>query len=280
MRFTGVLAAVVLMLAAPAQADEDSPVKAGDAAQHRRDYGAAIGLYSRAMENSGVARGRRAEILVKRSKAYLAWGRFEDALRDANAAVEAKPGFARAFNSRGLAYAKSGLYQKAIADYGTAIEREPDFARAYNNRGRAYFFLGRFRQAAADFAARLKFKPRHVYPMLWLYLARQRSGASGAAELAANVSGQKGKHWIRTVAALYLGKTSAEKMLAAARHGDPKKRREREAEAFFYLGQQRLLAGDSKAAAKYFRSTLATGLVGFYEYTGAKVELQRMGIAR
>lgn len=274
------MVAAILVLTPSAHAAVDQLVKAGEAAEHRRDYGEAIKLYSRAIGKDGLSPAMRAQVLVKRSDSFRAKGLFQKADGDATEAIKLRAGFAEAYNSRGLAHAKMGLLGRAIADYGKAVALRPAFAYAHNNRGRAYFYQGRFRQAAANFEARLKIKPRHVYPMLWLYLARERMGGAGGAELAANTAGLKGGHWIGAVVAFYLGKASREDVLAAARDDDANKQREQEVEANFYLGQERLLAGDEKTAAKYFRAALATGLVGLYEYTGAEMELRRMGIGK
>ena len=83
-------------------------------------------------------------------------------------------------------------------------------------------------------------------------------------------------HWIYQAGLLYLGKVTPEQVLSAARKGNPHKRREREAEAYFYIGQFALSSGDLKAATGYFQNVIDTGITRFYEYTGAKVELRRM----
>lgn len=270
------LVIAILTATTSAHATVDPLVKAGDEAEHRKDYGEAIKLYSRAIAKDDVSSATRARVFVKRSNALRTKGLFRKADRDATKAIELRPGFADAYNSRGLSHVKMGLFARAIADYDKAVELRPAYAFALNNRGRAYFYQERFREAAADFTARLEIEPRHTYPMLWLYLARRRMGQNGKLELAANTAGLKGDHWVGAVVSFYLGTASRKDVLAAAENDDAKKQREQQAEAYFYLGQERLLAGDGKAAAEDFRATLASGLVGFYEYTGAEVELRRM----
>ena len=116
--------------------------------------------------------------------------------------------------------------------------------------------------------------------MLWLYLARARMGQDPKTELAGYMANVKKGHWIYKAALLYLGKATPEQVLDAARKGNPHKRREREAEAYFYIGQYYLVNGDEKAAAGYFRKVVDTGITRFYEYTGAEVELRRLARAR
>lgn len=269
--------AVAAPMSAP-QAGDDALLEAGDRAREAGADADAIGLYNRAAAEDHVAPARAATIRAKLSEAHRAVGSYDLAVAEATAAIALDPTAAEAYAARGRAYAKKGLYEKAVADYDAAIARKPDFALAFNDRGRAYFYQGRFAAAAADFEARLRIPPRHVFPMLWLYLARARMGADGAAELAAATAGQDGKHWINSVVSLYLGRAGPEAVLAAAADPDPRERREKEAEAFFYIGQYYLLKGERETAARYFRATMDTGLKSFYEYTGAQVELQRMGL--
>jgi lipoprotein NlpI len=194
--------------------------------------------------------------------------------------LKINPGLAEALNGWGLVFAKKGLYDRAIADYGATLKLKPDFAFAYTNLGKVYFYQGNFSEAAASFENRLKIKPLHVYPMLWLYLARARMGQDPKMELSDYMANVRKGHWIYQAALLYLGKATPEQVLDAARKGNPHKRREREAEAYFYIGEYYLVNGDEKAAAGYLRKVIDTQITRFYEYTGAEVELQRLVGAR
>ncbi|NQU62600.1 MAG: tetratricopeptide repeat protein [Rhodospirillales bacterium] len=275
-----ILAVFLLAGAAPVQAKVRADVKAGDEARHGGAFKEAAGLYTQAIKSGHIDGAALAEAYVKRGDTYRDQGLYDQAISDFAKALKTNPDLAEALNGRGLVFAKKGLYGLAIADYRAALKLKPDFAFAYTNLGRAYFYQGNFSRAAASFEDRLTIKPRHVYPMLWLYLARARMGQDPKAELAGYLANAKKGHWIYQAASLYLGKATPEQVLDAARKGNPPKRLQREAEAYFYVGQYYLVNGDKKTAAGYFRKVTATGITRFYEYTGAEVELRRLADAR
>ena len=272
-----ILAASILVAAAPGRAEVRADVEAGDKARHGGAFKEAVGLYTQAIGSGHIDGAALAGAYVKRGDTYRDQSLYDQAISDFAQALKINPGFAEALNGRGLVFAKKGLYDRAIADYGATLELKPDFAFAYTNLGRAYFYQGNFSKAAASFEDRLKIKPRHVYPMLWLYMARARMGGQDPkTELAGYMANAKKGHWIYQAAMLYLGQATPEQVLDAARKGNPHKRLEREAEAYFYVGQYFLVNGDEKAAAGYFRKVIGTGISRFYEYTGAEVELRRL----
>lgn len=275
-----ILAVSILAGAAPARAEVRADVEAGDKARHDGAFEEAARLYTQAIRSGHIDGAALAGAYVKRGETYRDQGIYDQAISDFAAALKINPGLAEALNGRALVFAKTGLYDRAIADYGAALELKPDFAFAYTNLGRAYFYQGNFSKAAASFEDRLKIKPRHVYPMLWLYLARARMGQDPKPELAGYMANMKKGHWIYEAAQLYLGKATPEQVLDAARKGNPHKKRERKAEADFYIGQYYLVNGNEKAAAGHFRKVIDTGITRFYEYTGAEVELRRLARAR
>jgi lipoprotein NlpI len=106
--------------------------------------------------------------------------------------------------------------------------------------------------------------------MIWRYLARERAGEDGAAELETNAARLKSNDWPRPAINLYLGKTSPEELLSAA--GKPEER----CWAQFYVGEWSLLHGDRAAAATALQAVADTCPKRFFEYAGAMAELKRM----
>ena len=119
---------------------------------------------------------------------------------------------------------------------------------------------GRMEAAARDFAA-VHENANTVgdlgdYARLWHHVAEARAGGTSATALI----GWQGKGpWPEVLAKLFRGEATAEQVLVAAKSKDARKQRENECIAFFFLAQQRLIAGDAQGAADYFRRTLATG---------------------
>ena len=271
-----ILAAAIFATATPVQAKIRADVEAGNKARHDGAFKKAVSLYTQAIKSGHVEGAALTGVYLKRGDTYRDQGLYDQATSDFSTALKLDPGSAEAFNGRALVFAKLGQYDRAIADYSSALKLKPDLAFAYTNMGRTYYYKGEFSKAAERFESRLKIKPPHVFPMLWLYLARARSGQDPKAELAGYMKSAKKGHWIYEAAQLYLGKATPEQVLEAARKGERGELREREAEAYFYIGQYFLVNGDKKAATDYFRKVVGTGITRFYEFTGAEVELKRL----
>jgi lipoprotein NlpI len=69
-------------------------------------------------------------------------------------------------------------------------------------------------------------------------------------------------------------------VLAAAKDADLKKAAKQRCEAYFYLGQQALIAGQPDEARRLFQLALVPKLAGFTEYRGAQLELKRLPTAQ
>ena len=74
-------------------------------------------------------------------------------------AIELKPKFAEAYNSRGMAYDELIMYLESIADYSKAIEINPMFKDFYFNRGYTYDNLHKYAEAIADYTKVIAINP-------------------------------------------------------------------------------------------------------------------------
>ena len=86
-------------------------------------------------------------------------GTGERALSALNKAINLKPDFDEAYNTRGVVKNFLGKHQDAIADYDKAIWLKSDYAEAYSNRGVAKNFLGKHQDAIADYDKAIRLKP-------------------------------------------------------------------------------------------------------------------------
>jgi lipoprotein NlpI len=217
-----------------------------------------------------------AAIYVDRGLAYVRKKNYDRAIQDYDAAIRLNPRIALAFSRRGGAYFRKGDLARAIQDYDEAINIDPNNAQAFSGKGRALFYLGRLGDARAAFATAVKVAPKDMYNALWLYLARSRAGQNGKEELAANAKNLDANEWPRPIVQLYLGAVTPKNVLASAADSDPKKNRERNCEAYFYLGEQALIRGDRQEAIRLFQATLETDVTNFIEYQAAQAELKRL----
>jgi lipoprotein NlpI len=215
-----------------------------------------------------------AEALNNRGNALDDNGEHERAIRDYDEAIRIKPDFAQAFSNRGNTYDEMGDHGRAIQDYDRAIRLDPKYQNAFKNRGRARFFQGEFAAATADFSQALALQRTDAYAVLWLHLARGRSGAASPDDLRRDAGPLDRATWPWPVVAVYLGEQdSAAVRQAASRSGADAT--DQMCDAGFYLGENTMLSGDKSAARDLLQQAMKSCLPNSLEYYAAKFELER-----
>ena len=213
---------------------------------------------------------------ILRGNSYKNDGLYNRAIADYDTAVRLDPDLPASYNNRGVAYGKLGMHQRAIDDYDIAIRLNSNDFVAFKNRGNAHFYLGDFGVAARDFETLADDKPSDAYRMIWLYLAQARSGAGDVSALTERAGRIKTGAWPGPVIEMLLGESTPAVVLDAARQVALDKRAEQECEAYFYLGQYHLIAGNIGEAQRMFQLSVDTGVTNFIEYTGSEAELKRL----
>src|SRR6266851_630018 len=150
-------------------------------------------------------------------------------------------GLALSYNNRGRAHHLNEDYAQAIKDYGEAIEIDPDYPLAFYNRGLARFDQGFFIAAVPDFVRAVQIDPTKPYRVLALYLAKARGGDPDREMLATNAAQLNLSQWPGPVASLYLDQITPQAVIDAAKDPDPATQRERQCEAYFYIGEYLLI---------------------------------------
>ena len=108
--------------------------------------------------------------------------------------------------------------------------------------------------------------------MLWRHIALARSGnQSAVAELETDAKKLKQPDWPYPVVELFLGRRTAEAMLAASTKPDEK------CEAQFYVGESRLMRGERAGAVELLKAAVESCPKDYIEYRGAVAELKRLG---
>jgi tetratricopeptide (TPR) repeat protein len=204
-----------------------------------------------------------------RGIAYRGKGDLDRALADFNEAIELDSKFAEACNNRGNAYSDQGDIDRALADYSKAVQLQPNNVTFIKNVGYARFYRGDFKDAAADLLRALELKD-DIYPMLFRFLARSRSGETAVSELEANAARLKTKEWPYAVIDLYLGRRQPDATLAAAVKPDDR------CEAYFYIGQWYVLKDNKAEAEAALKTALDTCPKTFIEYAAAVAEWKRL----
>jgi serine/threonine protein kinase len=123
------------------------------------DYQAAIADYNKAIQlNPGYA-----DAYNGRGVTYDDLKEYNKAISDYTQAIQLKPDYAYAYSNRGVSYKNLGQYDKAVSDYTEAIRLKPDYAEAYNNRGNAYNDLNQHEKAISDCTEAIRLKPDYAY---------------------------------------------------------------------------------------------------------------------
>jgi len=86
---------------------------------------------------------------VNKGNALTKMGRLVDALRSFNAAIKVHPNYEVAWNNKGNALARLGKYEEALQSYERALEIDAAYRGAWVNKGFVLTKLGRFDEAAS-----------------------------------------------------------------------------------------------------------------------------------
>ena len=239
------------------------------------------GLYERAIEEytrAILANPKYAPAYFGRGWSQESKGNHDAAIRNFTRALELDPRFTDAVFGRAWAYEQNENPGNAIDDYSRAIDLDPNHMEAYFSRGFLAFYQDRMDAAADDFATVYDGAKGDLrdYALIWRYLSEVRGGGDMVKSLAAFEGRDNFESWPGVLVSLFSGAVVADDVLAAARHGNPKKQRENECISYFFIGQLHLIQGDTLGAREFFRKTVATGATKLRQYTAAKIELKRL----
>ena len=222
-----------------------------------------------------------ARSLCTRAEALADLGEVARGLDDAQAAWRAAPAAAEANLCRANLYFAHGDFGAAAADYTRALERADDPFEALYRRGQAWFFDHRFDLAAADFgraAAAQHDETARLYALLWQAMALQREGRTLPPSLRAEAGrGAAQGDWPRPALALFGGSGSVAALMGAVDIDAPGEGHSLAlAEAWFYVGEHRLIEGRAAAAREAFIAARAPNATMTLAHLGAGFELARL----
>lgn len=160
---------------------------------------------------------------------------------------------------------ESGRYQGA------------SLAEAYYNRGFATKTKGDLDGAIADFARARDLEPTDLDSVVWLYLARTRSGRDGKEGLATDGAKFDSKKWRGLVVSLYLGKSTPDVVLKGAESPDLETRNRKLCSAHFYVGEWYALKGKRTKAVELLHAVRDRCPNSSTEYMVSTFELKRLG---
>jgi tetratricopeptide (TPR) repeat protein len=238
-------------------------LKRGQDEQALEDFTEAL----RATPNDALAHYYRGVVEWRR-------GQVEQALRDYDDALRLDPRLAAAHGARGDVYRIRGDRARAIQEYDQAIRLNPKGQSAYLGRGLVRFDQGQLAEAVPDLSRATELDPDAIGAALYLYLAREHLRQDGRPSLAA-VARRDLSQWPGPIVAMYLGRLKPKDLLAAMPQGNSTAQRTQRCQAYFYVGHEMLLRGQTFDAAQMFQEAVATAVAGLDEYESARSYLAR-----
>ena len=274
-------AALMLLGAHLAVRADPADLAAGADAVQQGRWDEAIGLMSQALAVPGRSKAEVASAHSQRGYAYFAKGHVDQAIVDYNAALKLDARDGHVYALRGWAHFIKGDMKQAIADSTNAIKLDPGSAVAYRNRGRAELYSGKAKNAADDFAAAVRLAPSDTLGVLWLHVARARTGGNDMDEFRRNIDRLDRKEWPGPLVEPLTGGMTPERVgdIAMSAKGE-KTQLERRCDAQVYFGLLQGAAGDRSEAASLFRAALQDcppGVAQTTEVAVAKLELKALG---
>jgi tetratricopeptide (TPR) repeat protein len=166
-----VLVSIALWVA-PAWAGGVADADAGIARLNAGDAGAAVELFTRAIQSKELSPERLALTYHHRGMAFHQEGQagraildYTTALWNENLPKEFRP---RTLNNRGLSFESINDFDSAMRDYNLAIRMNPTYAEAYSNRGNVHRKADRHEDAIADYDMALRNgHPHPKYVFAW-----------------------------------------------------------------------------------------------------------------
>ncbi len=218
-----------------------------------------------------------------RGRAMKMKGDLDSAIADLNYALDLNPSCVEAYRERGWIEEGKGNLDRALANHNFAIKLSPKHAKTYEQRAYLHLANGDQTHALADLLLFCDLSDKDQdYPHLYIWLIRTRLNEKKDADKQLSAyfekrSGASPLDWVFKVAGFLLDEVTEAHLFASTFSPDAEKTREQLCEAWYYSGMKKLLSGDKKTAASYFRECLATEQKNFVEYRLARAELRSLG---
>lgn len=135
-----------------------------------------------------------------------------------------------ALNSRGMAKFQSGDIKGSIADFDAAIQRQPILERSHWQRGISYYYAESFDLGAKQFELYQTYDAADVENVVWRFLCQAAAGGRTDKAIAAAredmlpLGARDRRIPMMEIDAMFRGSGSPEKVLAAAKAGQPDSR--------------------------------------------------------
>ncbi|HEY1209576.1 MAG TPA: tetratricopeptide repeat protein [Terracidiphilus sp.] len=240
---------------------------------NKDEYDLAIANYSEAIRLDPTL----VEAYNNRALCLFDKGEYDRALPDYEKALQLDPKHTNAYYGLGNLYRAKAEYSKAIENYTKTLELNPNFSNAYINRGNTYTAMGAFDMAIADYKDAIRTKPTYAYTPLLIAVAKMHKGDNAIADELGDEAKALSSSWPMPVLQFYMGKLTADELIAAAKDPDAKTQQVNFCEMYYFLGEWQLFNGQRLKGIDSLKQANANCTQKYFEYDSVKAELKRLG---
>ncbi len=213
-----------------------------------------------------------------RARALGLLGRLDEALRDADRAVQMAPDLPEVFTCRAALYFDSGAFQKSTLDYSHALSLGVEPGPVLLRRGITRYYQSDYERALEDFRETIRQNPADEAQDadVWLVCTALRLHRPPPEAIRLRAAAQSHGTWPRPALALLTGALTPEDFQSLIESDSGGEGDRTRAQGYFYLAQHFLLGGDAARARGYLLSSRGAGPIGEPESTAAQWELDRL----
>lgn len=146
-------------------------------------------------------------------------GNHQEAKQLLDQAVKLEPNRAELYSLRGGVHFKLGNITESLADFDEQIKLKPADAAAHWRRGLTLYYANQFSKGVAQFTTSDKAEPEDVENAVWHLLCNAKVKGVDAARTELLKVGRDSRVPMMEVYGLFAGKSTVEKVLAAAEAG-------------------------------------------------------------
>ena len=217
--------------------------------------------------------------ITNRGFAYLEGGKPDTAEADLTQSLSIEPNQPFVLGMRGEARLLQGKIAEAIADQKKAVQMDPQNPALHSDLGFSYFFNKEYPSALSEFKLAAQLAPEQMKVLdPWVYLAMVQSNQKSAADARFQSAIAKKPDDRDSVDNLLLFSrncSTPSELLDSIDQKDVERAKAQICEAYFFIGQKALLAGDSATASQNFQASLNTNMKGLSAYRGAQYALKK-----
>ena len=229
-----------------------------------------------AFDKAAARDPKDAQTVLRRGQAALRMGDLDPALADFDRAIALDPGALEAHGFRILGRLEAGDAAGAASAADAVQQVDPTFWSVTATA--AYYLADKLPEADAMAGRVMQDAPDDARSWIWQSLVLRAEGKDGAAAdlLESSIDNIGNRDWPVPVIEWMEGKRSADRLLVAAKDGDPATALRQICEADFFLGEAAYANGDRAGAEKYLGQAVGANAPDLLAYAAAKALLAKI----